>query len=669
MRHVPHPVPRWALHHLPLRSAALGGALLLGCAAPLTVQAPGHAVVRAADAPSWEHQTLTVGGATAWVERSVGTGNGQRLRIHGSGWTHPGTGGSTVAVKLGSSPSGGLHRRTGDGVIEHPSASGDDTIWALLAPGSVTGQHVFRVEDDGSFSLTLDLPGPLTDAEYLTVALSSGRFAAGDTARSVTSAPIVVGSAAWSGGSGSDTTCTPTQGSPSFEVRNPTVALGGVLQVRGAGWCNPAGGGSRIGVKIDEGAYARLDDSLHSNRTIWAVIEADDRDGTFDARITLPDGTTATSAPALGDGAHTLRVLSGTLAPGDTVRSLERDFVIGEYRPSGLPDPVDAESLTAANTAAVRADVVGSTVTVHVPGRSEDDWVFVSGYTPDGSPRYPWQSWHRLGPGATVSLPVPTDAPTGPLRLVVQDGNQGSVGTLLGWTGTTLRAAPVTGSGPEPSAAGPAGTEAPAGARPRGDRNRDRGRDRGTPTGPTNGAGGPGAATPAQAATLLPDSGATALTPPAAPATNFVEVGQLDRLGARARLSERSLRVRLPEAVPGATVHLTLYGTEVVPVGWATLDARSRLTLDLAALPVGAYRFTAQGTDGALLGWVDAALGDAPTTPTPRPTPVTAPGTGAPRVVAAAVSHRPGWVDGTLVLLGAGVLAGSVALRRRAGAR
>ena len=39
----------------------------------------------------------------------------------------------------------------------------------------------------------------------------------------------------------------------------------------GTGWCHPTDGGSRIGIKIDDGAISHLDTAVHANQTIWAI--------------------------------------------------------------------------------------------------------------------------------------------------------------------------------------------------------------------------------------------------------------------------------------------------------------------------------------------------------------------------------------------------------------
>ncbi len=622
----------------------LSGSLLDGDAGR-SVLSPGFDVVGSGigptDAPDWPHQVLTGGSATAYVERVVATGDGATLRVKGFGWTNPRGGGSTVAVKLGSSSGGGQHRRSGTAIVQHPSASGDDTIWALIAPGGGAQPQVYPMGADGTFEITLDLPPGLADGDYLTAALTSGRFATGDTQRTMTSRTLQVGGTAWDdSAAGSDVVCKPTSAAATVTIDTPEVAPGGVLTISGTGWCNPAGGGSKLGVKIDEGAISHLDGSVHSNRTIWALVQAEHADGTFTADLQLPDGTTATSIPALGNGSHTLRLLSGSLLPGDTVRTVKSDtFVIGDYRPNGLPDPLDPKRLTRSDRSGLVSRVDKRTLTVRLPRAAEGDWVFLGGYAADGSPRYPWSdTWFRLDATRTITTRIPKDAPAGRIRLVAQSGNRSDFGALVGWAPVTLRA------------------EAPGPDDESGDT------EQSTPTGVLT----PGLSTPAQAADLLPPPADAPVLEPAAPAKNYVEVGLLDEHDATGSLEGSLLRVTLPHTEAGAQVHVRGYGTEQFPVGWAVLDPERRVILDLARLPAGSYRFTFTTGTGEVLGWVGTTWG-------PDGTPQ--PGSSSPRPVAetpqtpmAASAGQVGWSDAALVALGLLILAGSGLSRRIRGA-
>ncbi|MGO1316900.1 MAG: hypothetical protein ACTMIR_07685, partial [Cellulomonadaceae bacterium] len=125
----------------------------------------------------------------------------------------------------------------------------------------------------------------------------------------------------------------------------PSAQIGGTLRVTGAGFVHPDGEqGSRIAIKIDDGAYSRLDSTLHQNRTIWWIAEADEY-GNVDIDMPLPNGLTEDSAadgtsgssPAFTAGTYTLRLLTGSLLAGDQSRTVQSGpFTVA----AGQPDPV-----------------------------------------------------------------------------------------------------------------------------------------------------------------------------------------------------------------------------------------------------------------------------------------------------------------------------------------
>ncbi len=580
-----------------------------------TVVADGGAVPTP---PAWSHEEVRSNGATAWVERDIEPGGS--LRIKGVGWTRgsgSAAGPSTIAIKLNLTEDGEQARRTGSAVLE-----GDPTIWALLDSS--------KVATDGSFETTLDLPDGLRAGQFLTVSLFSGKFASGDTQRTATTPPLVVGGVPWEGEDGSsDVECTPTSSTPVVRIENPSATFGGTLRVTGTGWCNPSGGGSRIGVKIDEGAISRLDSAVHANRTIWTILQAEHTDGTFTADITLPDGTARTSAPALTSGAHTLRLLSGSLATGDTVRTVQSEpFVVGRYRPNGIPEPV---TLRPGNRRGLTVAQDGDQVRVRVPRAAKGDWIFLSAYAPDGSPRYPWgDRWLRTDARGRVAVRLPSDGTiTGKHRLVAQSGELGRTGRLLGW-------APVTFPGKPGSTATTTPTVRP------------------TPSAP--------APTPAQQERLT-----TAPTP--LPAKQLRPRNQRAVTGT---LDGTTLVLEVPAAEPGHLGFVSAYvGTTVAPVGGAVFDKRRRLLIDLGDLADREFRLAVQGPAGRLLGWyqhepVTAAEESPATAETPAaPEPT--------RTGAAAVEEpaRVGVLDAALS--GAGVLLLAItwallALRRRGAA-
>ncbi len=372
---------------------------------------------------------------------------GGTLHVTGAGWCHPSDGGSRIAVKLDE----GAYSRL-DSTLH-----ANRTIWAIVDASPA----------DGTFAVDLPLPdgtstapsgsSPVFTAGPHTLRLLTGSIKAGDTSRTLLSAPFTVASVAPSPSptptptptATTPTVCTPTSSTPSVMIATPTTSLGGVVRVTGAGWCHPTDGGSRIAFKLDEGAYSRLDSTLHANRTIWAIVDAKATDGTFDVELAVPNGTAlgATgSTPALPTGAHTLRLLTGSLKAGDAARTLlSSEFVVGSYRPTGVPDPVEAtEDLTAATRQGVTLARTSSGLTVTVPGAKAGDWIYLNVYS-GGSPREPWgATWFQADVNGRVVAPLSGIAlPEGSSKVSAQSGNPGRSGALLGWAPLSIAAKPA----------------------------------------------------------------------------------------------------------------------------------------------------------------------------------------------------------------------------------
>jgi hypothetical protein len=534
---------------------------------------------------------------------------GETIAFHGTGWCHPTDGGSTIAVKIDA----------GDYSRPDTSVSSNKSIWAIVQADPATGDF------SGSFTLpdgTAATSTPAFEEGDHTLSFLSGSLESGDTVRSMTAA-FTIGAVGTGGGG--DTAakgpCTPTTAAAQVKLASTTATLGGTVHVTGTGFCNPAGGGSLIGVKIDDGAYAHPGGS-----TTWAKIQADDADGTFSADITLPDGTAATSDPVFPRGSHTLRFLTGSLAAGDTVRTLKSEpFVIGAYRPADVPDPVDPATLRRSERAGVTARLGKHRLRVRVPHRPAGTWVYVTLYDADGSPRYPWSAWRRLDAQHRLVLPrkaITAAGVTGHVRLVVQSGDEGHVGDLLGWTRLAL---------PDPTA---------------------------TTTSTTTG-------TPA-APTVAPPAPTSA---PAAPTRPFATYADLDpaRHGSvRAGVSGALVTLTARKASAGDRVFVYAYTAGAVrPVGWATLDAHRSTAVDLGDFS-GYAGLTVQDAHGTLLGWapvqIAGAAGAASAAPaaTPVPTPAEAPASVAVRPVGSSTDDGVGWLsglDGLLLALGALVLA------------
>ncbi|CAM3369453.1 hypothetical protein NODU109028_13825 [Nocardioides dubius] len=559
-----------------LALALIAGSAALGVATAPSAQA-------ALSAPEWAHETVRVDDAVAWVEKAVSTDTGASLRLRGTGWTTTAGAPSTVAIKLNKAPAA-QYARSGAGIVAHPSSTGDTTIWVLLAPGGGAHANVRPMSAGGDFDITIDLPSGLSAGGYLSVQFQSGRFDAADRQRSIASAPLVVGGTPWTDDSNEEpgAVCDAQGAAPSVTIVDDQVEAGDALQVQGAGWCHRSNGGSTIGVKIDEGAYQRLNADLHTNQTIWAIIEAED-DGTFDVAMPLPDGTTRTSKPALATGTHTLRLLSGSLKAGDTSRTLKSaDFTVGAYRPTATPDPVEAtEQLTAATRGGLAVDQSTRRLSVRLPAADRPTWAFVSVYAADGSPRYPWASWLQVPASGTLTLSLKgVTLPEGRPRLVVQRGDRGRVGELVGW-------ARVAGPKPATDATGDGGDD-DSGA----------GKDAATPSTPTS---------PVVAAVpTVVDAPAQPVPPaPGLPTEEQVLAAHPDPIASSR--DGATLQVKVPGGKAGDQLFVAVYNPPTA-IGWVELDARGRFRIDISALAGASHRIVVLDAAGTPLAWTWSAV-------------------------------------------------------------
>ncbi|MDO4911335.1 MAG: hypothetical protein Q3972_06295 [Corynebacterium sp.] len=365
--------------------------------------------------------------------------SGQKITISGSGWTTESGAGSTIVVKLKHALPGEssdtYYSRTGSDIKNHPgNGKADATIWLL-----------FTADSSGNFSEELDLPTGLVAGQKLTVLLTSG-LVDGDVQRSMTSDSLTVDGVAWEGSNVEAKNCVPSVDTPEVGVADE-LNEDGTLTVWGKGFCNPTLGGAVVAIKIDEGSISRLNEDLSSNVTIWAMVRGNDTNGDWSIDMVLPDGTTSLpngSTPAFDRSAtHTLRFLSGSMQDGDPIVTLPKrgsqpvSFSIGEYKPSGAPDPLDyKETLVGSAQNGVNIDPSDdSKIVVNVPNGQEGDWVYPSIYLTDNSMRYPWGgTWYQLDENLNFTLPTKdVTIPNGQLKFVVQNGNKGSLGDLVGW--------------------------------------------------------------------------------------------------------------------------------------------------------------------------------------------------------------------------------------------
>lgn len=518
--------------------------------------------------PIWSHYALSASGATVWVESAVAAGDTSTIRIKGTGWLNADQSApSTVAIKL----NGGAYTRSGGAILEKPGAAEgttDATIWALgLAADPAGRDNVFIVDANGDFEATLDAPTGLVAGQELTVRVSSTNLVAGDVGRNLTSQSLVVGGVPYvPPTTDPGVTCVPSTATPTVTVSNSAVfALGGVVHVTGTGWCHPGEGkgGSVIGIKLDEGAISHLDTSVHTNKTIWAIVEADAATGDWELDLQLPDGTTATSSPAFQNGVHTLRLLTGSLKTGDTSRTvLSNEFVVGAYQPLAIPDPPEAiDDLTEAARGGVAIAAAADSLVVTIPGAVAGDWIYVNAYA-GASPRFPWgQTWFRADASGRVTVPLAgVTLPVGTNKVSVQSGNAGEFGRILGWGELTI-AAPATQT---------------------------------TVT----------RTLPVLATTIAAQAPSTV---PAAPFATDEGFTAENAGGAQAVQDGSIVTITLPNANPGDWVYVYAYSSPI-PVGWIQVDANRQIRIDISALPAGDHHLAAIGEDGGVVGWVAATV-------------------------------------------------------------
>ena len=141
-------------------------------------------------------------------------------------------------------------------------------------------------------------------------------------------------------------TSSPTTPGQATATVEGTPTIGGTITLKGTGWKHPDGTGSKIAVKLDDGNIR-----TPAGADVWQTIDANN-DGTFTAQIKLPNGTTGAggSNPAYTTGAHVIRLLTGSLKPGDTGRSIKVDITVGAAQPTTSPTATPTTSPTATPT-------------------------------------------------------------------------------------------------------------------------------------------------------------------------------------------------------------------------------------------------------------------------------------------------------------------------------
>ena len=406
------------------------------------------------------------GSAGVMYVKPYTTGKGSKLRIKGSGWTNTkGDGGSTVALKLNYLKDGkpAQYSRTGghgaiDRYLQGKGQKADSTTWALLIPDANTAnpaQGLYALNPDGTFDIEIDVPEQLQTGkagDYLSITAQSGRNASGDTQRAATSKTVPVNGQAAAEYKEPETAECSLEGAdfnnPKLKIENPNVEPGGKLHITGSGWCNPEDRRvSKIGLKIDDGSVSHNDATkVNSNLTIWAIVEPDAKTGNIDTYIDLPTaentGLSGEELKKVTSGEHTLRLLTGSLRKGDRHRTyggpkgdggVNTKFVIGDYKPGADPESISATQLGEGDRHGVSVEHNGKQLTVKVPEAEPGTWVKVTPYLGDSAQLARASKWVQLDQNRTVSYTMSGELPAADYRIVVQSGNQGENGKVLGW--------------------------------------------------------------------------------------------------------------------------------------------------------------------------------------------------------------------------------------------
>lgn len=445
--------------------------------------------------------------------------------------------------------------------------------------------------------------------------------------------------------------CVPSEDPSTFEVaRYPNPD--GTLTIKGKGWCTTDGanGGSKIAFKIDEGKIARLNTHINSNDQVWGIVEADPKTGDWEYKMVLPDGTDSGengSNPPLSQGAHKIRMLSGSLKDGDVSRTRpapkndkEHDaatFIIGDYAPNGDPDPLSYDKdLTDAGANGVSVEKSDSELKVTIPNASKGDWVYLSAYKEDGSPRNPWSEWFQADDNGVVTAPLEgVNLPSGKLKIVAQNGNPSEVGKLIGWAWLDVPkkekpAKNTDGASGEQSGGQNKGQDSNKKAATKRSSGRKANREvveyvtlggadgttkvTRTKKGKTTSVTSEKTSSKSGSSSSKNTSKASAsgkkkpTKDPKSPVKKATDLNNSNRGSVTASAKGSVLTATIKDGQPGDWVFVYTYDPKPLGLGWVQLDDDKKLTIDAAGLPSGKHKFAFIGEDGKMLGWADIQL-------------------------------------------------------------
>lgn len=414
---------------------------------------PGLAAT-ADNATAASSETIEVEDKGAKVTITKAATSGGKIHLKGEGWKNDNNSPSTITIKVkGYKAEDGSETTYSRGSAA--TGKDGDTRDYLNHPG--TGEPdktifwTFKADENGTFDKEETLPLGLTAGQGLKLNIASG-LVKGDTQRSITTPSLVVDGEEYVEKANNKAKCETDLSYPEVTIGDQVVD--GKVHLDGKGYCNSNGGGAKVAFKLDEGKVERVNDDIDSNRTIWYITQADDK-GNFSIDMPLPDGTNQGNlgtAKPFEKGEHTVRVLSGSLQDGDPVSTNPRPkakkltFIYGEYKPTGVSDPVLPSTLTSANANGVTATKSGNDIVVTVPSGQKGDWVQSVAY-PDNTSRTWWGAdWYQLDDNKQYTLKGNDQIKEGPFKLTVSNGNQGKNGQLIGWTEFTYKEKSASGA-------------------------------------------------------------------------------------------------------------------------------------------------------------------------------------------------------------------------------
>ncbi|MCW5952649.1 MAG: hypothetical protein KIT69_10355, partial [Propionibacteriaceae bacterium] len=204
---------------------------------------------------------------------------------------------------------------------------------------------VFHSDAEGNWTITIPFPTPANstlteetawkvgDVQYIRIL--TGSLVSGDIARSIFAPFTIV--------EGDDEPTGPVADEAAVEVPEEWVE-GEPLTVEGTAWTWEDGTtGSTLGIKLNGGSLVPVGDPYGDVAdNVYAVVEATDGTGDFTVDLPFPgEGAVQPgNTPAKVGDKITVHFLTGSLAPGDRIRSVSKTVTVvaGEVEPE--PEPV-----------------------------------------------------------------------------------------------------------------------------------------------------------------------------------------------------------------------------------------------------------------------------------------------------------------------------------------